>query len=407
MAVYPAANSAANLGFYTYAALPGAGTVSPGSMFYTIDQGVVVSNGRNWVSVSTPTGAPSNMSRPNTNKWRAARGKVRAGIQNARMLFVGNSLTAGFNSTGVGVTNPASLSYPTQVAQIMNATGLPTSWQSWCGGQNITNFNTQDNRIVMGSWTNSGLGTFGANCLTLATTGQTLMSFTPTTTVDTVEVLALRNNSNVAITIAVDGGATLATYTPFSSGTLTMGISTPISLGTLASHAIQANISFATASFLDGMIAYNSAVKEVSVLRAGWQGATAASFNTSPWFYLDGVQIVAPDLTLIAVTRNDATSATDLAAFSSSYQNIITRAQLSGDVMLVIEPLGQVAATSYNPYVQAIYELARINNTPIIDFTQIWDVYSSITSWYTDTIHPFGFAYAEMARTISNILLMV
>jgi lysophospholipase L1-like esterase len=373
----------------------------------TTDAGQVVSNGSVWVP-STQVGNwypyAVNFKRSNTDRWRAARGKVQAAIQNARIVCVGNSITAGFDSTGVGVTNPSALAYPTQMAQIMNARGLTASWQSWIGGQNITNFNTQDNRIVMGSWTNSGLGTFGANCLTLSTTGQTLMSFTPLTQVDTVEVIALRNNASVAITIAVDGGATLFTYNP-GSGSPVIGTSGAHTLGTLGIHAIQANISVATATFLDGMIAWNSAIKEVSVLRAGWQGATTSSFNTSPWFYLDGLKAVVPDLTLIASTRNDVTNATNILAYKASYQPIINAALISGDVILVIEPMGSLTQDQYLPFVQAVYDLATLNNLPLIDFTQAWDIYNNITGWYADTIHPNGFAYGEMGRAIAEILM--
>lgn len=347
-----------------------------------------------------------NLQRSNIGKWRAARGKVQAGIQNGRILCIGNSLTGGFDSTGVTTTNQAAKAYPTHLAQILTAKGLNASWQSWCGGQNITDFNFQDNRIVMGSWVNAGLGTFGANALQL-NAAATLMSFTPTTQVDTVEVLALRSNAAVRITVAVDGGATLFTMNPNSIGSGAIANSGAIALGSLASHAIQCNVSASQAAFLDGMIAYNSAVKEVSVLRAGWQGATAASFNTSPWFYLDGVKVVAPDLTLIAVTRNDPTSATDINAFKASYQNIITAALISGDVMLVIEPLGNISPTVYAPYVQAIYDLAGANGLAVIDFSSLWDAYASITGWYADGIHPNGFAYAEMARSIAEILMSV
>jgi hypothetical protein len=360
--------------------------------------------GNAYIPGSSSVPAVTGATRANTNHWRSARGNVQAGVKNGRILCVGNSITAGFDSTGVSTTNQSAKSYPTQMSQILTSQGLNSSWQSWCGGQNITDFNFQDNRIVMGSWTNSGLGTFGGNALQLSTTGQTLMSFTPTTQVDTVEVIALRNNGSVAITIAVDGGATLFTYNP-GSGSPVIGTSGAHTLGSLGTHAIQANISVATASFLDGMIAWNSAVKEISVLRAGWQGALTSSFNTSPWFYLDGLKAVAPDLTLIASTRNDVTNATSIATYKSNYQTIINAALISGDVILVIEPMGNLTPTQYAPYVQAVYDLGNVNSLPVIDFTQLWDVYANITTWYADTTHPVGFAYGEMAREIANILM--
>lgn len=395
-------------GSYTFGTLPSGVNYPLGCQAYTTDQGPVYWNGTNWIISLLGQGSSLaglyNLERGNTNRWRAARGKVKAGIANARLLCVGNSITAGFDSTGVGVTNPASLSYPTQLAQILTTAAVPFSWQSWCGGQNIADFNFQDNRIVMGSWTNAGLGTFGGNAMQLAATGQTLTSFTPLTAVDTVEVIALRNN-NTAITIAVDGGATLFTFNAFSVGSLSMASSGPHTLGSLGNHAIQANISSAGSTYLVGMIAYNSAIKEVTVLRAGWQGATAANFNNAAWTYTDGVKVVAPDLSLIAVTRNDASGGGEaVAPFMASYQKIITACLISGDVILVIEPMGSLAPATYAPYVAAIYTLANANNLPVIDFTTLWDSYANISTWYADATHPNGFAYGEMARQIGQIL---
>lgn len=344
----------------------------------------------------------SGATRSNTNRWRAARGKVRDGIQNARILSTGNSITVGFDATGIGGGNLAAHAYPTHLAKILSSMGLNASWQNWIGGQNLADFAGNDSRLTVGSWTSAGLGTFGGNVMEISAAG-TPMSFTPVASVDTVEVLGLRNSNAVRITVAVDGGGTLSTYNPFASGTGAIGISAPIALGSLAAHAIQANVSASQQSFLGGMIAYNSAVKEVSVLRAGWQGATAASFSTTPWLYTDGIKAVAPDLTLIAVTRNDIGMATDLATFTALYQNIVTAALLSGDVFVVIEPLGNLSAGASAPYVNALYALGL----PVIDFTQLWDVYANTVSWYADTIHPFGFAYADMAQQIAAALLSV
>lgn len=379
---------------------------------YTSDQGMCYSDGVRWISYGRSP-AIGNVTRANTNHWRAARGKVQAGIQNARILCCGNSITAGYYATGsTDTANMASKSYPTQLAQILTAAGLNASWQSWIGNNNEADWGSTgtDSRIVLGSWTNSGVGAFGGNVLTLGATGQTLMSFTPLTAVDTVEVFALRNSASNHITIAVDGGATLSTYTPggpAGSPPVTHGTSGAIALGSLATHAIQANITTAVSTFLVGMIAYNSTVKEVSVLRAGWQGGTINSLINAARPYTDGILLSAPDLTLLAMTRNDATSATDITTFKSLYQTVLTACLTSGDVILVIEPMGNAPASQYAPYVAAVYDLAATNNLPVIDFTQLWDAYANITTWYADAIHPNGFAYGEMARQIAEILMQL
>lgn len=415
----PAASSSTNVTAtlnvppVTFAALPPANSVPANTPVVTTDMGPAISNGSAWVLLNQ-VGASfpyvTNLKRTNTNRWRAARGKVMAGVSNARLLCVGNSITAGEFATGsASGNNLASKSYPTQLAQLMTAQGLNSSWQSWIGGQNFTDFNAADSRIVMGGWVNGGLGTFGGNSLLLPQLTGPLMSFTPTTQVDTVILLGVRSQHST-VNVAVDGGGTLTTFDPFTGASGAISISTPIALGSLGSHAIQLSAPTAANNiFMDGMIAYNSAVPEVTVLRGGWIGALISAFNssTSTWPYTDGVKAVAPDLSLIAVTRNDCTNGTPIASFIGNYQILINACIASGDVILVIEPMGNVAPAIYAQYVQAVYALAASNNCPVVDFTLLWDLYGSITNWYADGIHPNGFGYADMARSLCEVALSI
>jgi hypothetical protein len=360
-----------------------------------------------WSRTSTDImSAVYNAKRANTNKWRTARGCVRAGRRNARILLCGNSITAGFGATGNGSgSNMASKTYPTFLAQALSAAGLNASWQNFIGGNNYADFTAADSRINMGGWVNAGLGSFGANVLMKSTITGAPMSFTPLTPVDTVEVLATRNLAGVAITIAVDGGATLATYNPFASGSLQIGSSGPISLGSLGLHTIQANLSSNTQTFLIGIIAYNSTQKEVSVLRGGWNGAVASDFNNVNWTYTDGIKVAAPDLSLLGISRNDPGNATALPAYTASLQSIIDACKLSGDVGLLIEPLGNLAPATFAPYGDALYHLAQLNDLFLIDSNALWDGYANTVAWYGDGIHPNDFSYAELGYPLGDILL--
>jgi hypothetical protein len=58
-------------------------------------------------------------------KWMQARGRVLAKTGGAKILTIGESTTRG-NGSG-GATGNMGLSYPTQLAQMLSARGLPAS----------------------------------------------------------------------------------------------------------------------------------------------------------------------------------------------------------------------------------------------------------------------------------------
>jgi GDSL-like Lipase/Acylhydrolase family len=347
-----------------------------------------------------------NLTPSTTSLFQAARGRVTSGTANGKILCCGNSITAGSFATGNAMLNNASTkSYPTQLAQILSSQGLVSSWQSWIGGNGEANFNANDSRLTLGSWVNSGLGTLANNPMNRTAVGGTPMSFTPLTAVDTVQCLLVRAGGGVNVEISNDANppAAVISATP---GTGTMNISAPITLtGAASIKVINATLQVGSNSaFLDGMIAWNSAIKEMSILRAGWVGAIVNDLNQT-WSYNNGIQTVAADLVLMAFTRNDITAGTPLATFTSLYQQAITAAKVAGDCILVIEPLGTVTAAQYTPYRNAVYQLAQANNCGVIDFTMLWAPYALTTAWYADGIHPNGFGYAEMARDIARILM--
>jgi lysophospholipase L1-like esterase len=360
--------------------------------------------------VSNPTQVAANglfnLTPNTTSLFQAARGRVTSGTANGKVLCCGNSITAGSFSTGNAMLNNASTkSYPTQMAQILSARGLVSSWQSWIGGNGEANFNANDSRLTLGSWVNSGLGTLANNPMNRTAVGGTPMSFTPLFNVDTVQVLMIRAGGGVFVEISNDANPPAGVVNA-TAGSGTVNISAPITLtGAASIKVINATLQVGSnGAFMDGMIATNSNIKEMSILRAGWVGAIVSDLNQT-WSYNNGIQAVAADLVLMAFTRNDITAGTPLATFTALYQQAITAAKVAGDCILVIEPLGTVTPAQYTPYKNAVYQLAAANNCGVIDFTVLWAPYALTTAWYADGIHPNGFGYAEMARQIADVLL--
>jgi hypothetical protein len=402
-------------GVYTYASLPLISNLKAGTDVFTSDAGVCIWNGATWRAVASQ-GFASNgvtgLTRANTNKWRAARGNVQAGVKNARILCSGNSITAGAGSTGgsgsqAGLmgSNSASKSYPTQLAQALTLLGLNASWQNWIGG-NAANWNATDSRLALGTnFTDSQIAAIGGDAAFASVAGGagTQFSFTPLTAVDTVLILAPR--TSFLLDIAADAGAVITSLNTTGSGPAYL--SAPIALtGGLASHQIEARYNNGGV-YINGMIAYNSAVKEMTVLRAGQFGAVISSQITGFYAPTAWFSTLAADLTLLAWTRNDYGTGVPIATFIAQYQTVITAALVTGDVILVIEPMGNTVSGDPTPYYNAIYQLAATNSLPLIDFTVLWDAYAKIPTWYIDGIHPQGFAYAEMAREIAAILMSI
>jgi len=358
-------------------------------------------------AVASLTGI-TNLKASNTSKYRAARGKVLAGISNMVVLTSGNSITAGAGATGGSGSSAALLgsnaiskSYPTQLAQLLTARGLTASSQSFVGGHGSNDWAAHDGRINMGGWLNvNGLGVIGSNTLR-APSAVADCTFTPTTAVDTVDVYVLRSGIG-SITIKNDSSATLATIAA-QTGSGMINKTTVVLDGAAGTKIIKAGYVTAATNLI-GMRAYNSAVKEVSIINSAAYGARVDSLNDT-WNANASAVTIAPDLTILAWTRNDYGQSTAIETYRSLYQLAITAALTTGDCILVIEPMGATVTGDPSPYYQVVYDLAEVNDIPVVDFTRLWDVYANISTWYIDGIHPVGFAYANVANEMAKVLL--
>lgn len=348
----------------------------------------------------------TNWSAANTARWAAAKSAVVGGTGNARLLFVGNSITAGSGATGdtTGTyqkNNAAAFSYPTKLAEKLNASALPASWNSFIGGQFEADWHAHDNRIDMGGWTDYSLGSIGANVL--AALGETgvKFSFTPSSAFDTVEVLGIYNGE-WGIYVYADEQPSAASVTMYNSqrfGDAT--ICSPIDLG--EGYSTISVEHWANAGLISGLIASNSQRPEVLVMRAGWFGATIGNLTGAT---LGGIQALRPDMTVIAMTVNDPGTGIAPEDFKTEYQKVIDAAKISGDVMLMIEPQGvnedEALAVQW---AAIIHEIGASNGLPVFDMSSLFRPYSTFEPLYFDGIHPNGSGYEEMANHLAPVFL--
>ncbi|WKL57986.1 SGNH/GDSL hydrolase family protein [Asticcacaulis sp. ZE23SCel15] len=361
---------------------------------------------------------------PDLPIWRAARAAVAAGERNARILCIGNSTTAGHGAyaAGMGDNNKAG-AWPTQLAALINARGGVASWSSIIGNNNAADSRLYDSRVTfpaLQGWafsTASGVNgsTLGGyHTMVSGYNPPSKYNFAPLNACDTFEVYNPKAGGNArAWILSVNDGADLATIsnlqTPsppgeFEKYTLTTE---------LGANALNIRAQNIETTYLAGIIAYNSAIKEISVLNAGWSGAKASDLNNgSPYAYgpVNAISVYDPDLVIINIGINDANQAspTATATFSSHVQAVITAAKAAGaDVVLMAPtPIGSSYAANLNTLSAAVVALGITNGVPVIDLRTRFTDYTTANAagWMRDTLHPNASGYAQIATAVADLI---
>jgi lysophospholipase L1-like esterase len=342
-----------------------------------------------------------NFTGSNLSNWAAAK----AATRNAILIPWGDSTVAGFGSVAGGSTGCVNNGWPAQLAALLSG----ASYSSCIASHNST-VGTIDSRVNWGSWTQDSNATFGGHCVTTA--GTTTFSFTPTNQIDTIVLLNLQNTGLGTLTVNVDGGATLATVVTSGTGSMKK---TTISCA-LGNHTINIQRTSGGSTYIHGIVAYNSAVKEISVLNGGWISGTSTNISQTGTFLtpLDVYKDYTPDLTIIeGGVINDmrgASPAVPLTTSQANLQTMITAAKVSGDaILLTPAPLnpGQAGVaptlTVQASWVAMMKALAYSNNIPMIDpWTLFGGTYQAADMF--DDLHPNGTGYGLIAGYVSSAL---
>lgn len=348
-------------------------------------------------------------------KWRKAVANVRTGTARAKLLFVGDSTTMGAGAGTGGATNLNAAfprCFPARVATILNQTFVPCSFNSIWGSQNapaVLTYSTYDTRTVFGTgWAMSGGGTLGANFIRFTSGGGVAtFAFTPTAAFDTITIYYYAAAGQGTFTTDVDGGASLGT-TNTATGSGFLSTSFTVSAGT---HTININAQNNGSLFISGIIPSLSTTYAVDAVLAGHYGATALNYTPAGSFGpLTALRAYAPDCTVVNLTVNDAFQRTNLSTYRANLATLISAAQESGDVVLMVgAPPNNTVTTSgtLGLYADVVYDLAAQYNCGLVDIYRRWGVYSNISAYfpYYDALHPGNLAYADMAQAVASGLM--
>jgi lysophospholipase L1-like esterase len=314
-----------------------------------------------------------NFTGSNLSQWLSAQAAKNAGTRNSVVLPYGDSTVAGIGAgTGAnGVVNGKVGSWPSILAGLMSGANARNvfgdNYVSSIAGETLYIFDP----TVTGSWiANTNGKTLGYYMNTAVINTSTLV-WAPTFQCDTLVIGWGTHSGTGTMVVKDEASNVLATLNenvgPDSMRETVVTLPTGLGLHTFAvslSNGANVNIGY--------LRAYNSAVKETSVLLAGCAGLNSTQLVSTTLAYspINAMKFIAPDLTLIeGGLVNDWLQSIPLATSLSNLQAQITAAKLSGSAIMVSPPPSQpgIAYAAQAQYVAQQKSLAYSNNIPFID----------------------------------------
>lgn len=293
-----------------------------------------------------------------------------------RLLVIGDSQSAGRGAgTGsVAMDGARALSWPTKLAEALVSGGRLASMSSFMGDANNTggSLTLYDPRIALANWSVAASGTcIGGKLVTkqAATTAPGAFSFTPTEAVDTFEVWTPRESYG-SLSANVDGGTGTTIAGTGSSAFIKTVISTTLGVHTLNIDKVVG----ATIGFIVGVVAYNSAARDVRIINAGSRSYTTTDWlvQDKAWRHFPGIAALEPDIALIMLGVNDFRASgplNPLATFAANMQTIIDQCVSAGAVVGLVLPQ-PVSVAEEGSFTQAqmlstYQSLASTNSVPL------------------------------------------
>ncbi len=354
------------------------GAPSPGYLAGVADIGdrvINLSNGRRYWNSGTKD-APvwsdsteitvSGFTAANFSKWRKAVATTRNGGVNAKHLRIGDSTeqgTGGDTYATIGVNSSPSA----YLTKLFNSYYCPAIHA--LTNATSTQNTSPDDRWSYGTGWGEG-GGYGAGSSSSASANNPAGNLvcTPGVLADRYVVYYIRNTGLGSLGITATGG-----------GTTNLSCAGASSIQKVTVSAASANISnTVTISSTGGTVfvlsieAYNSAIPQIEVMNAGVASSRASDWVNSPttWGAIPWIQAIAPDLTVVRLSINDAALSRPVAAVMADIQLVVTAAKVSGDV--IIESPFPSSITPHSTfealYTPALAALAAQNNCGFIDF---------------------------------------
>ena len=351
---------------------------------------------------------------------KAAVSRVKANTGRARMVMKGDSTTVGqgggSSADGAGLTGARANRISKVLAGLLTNDGIPTLDGSIVSdnGMYVTNFSLPgyDTRTALytPAWgVLAGQALAGGGYLS-SNTGA--LYFSPDTTVDTFEIVYYQGNA-YTLAFTIDGIAP-------ASGPASITVTNVSGLAKVVVKAASVGTHFLkitgnnTLGAVRSITAYNSTAAALDIVMHASLAATSANqaaAGANHWSNNDSLGFDAPDLTTINLGLNDMAAGVTTSAFTTNLQTIITKAKVSGDVLLVFPtPAGGSYNTGVADFNTAAKNLAASNGIPFLSLYEYYGLFTSTfgARLFDGAVHPKADLYAEIAglyRTMINAMV--
>lgn len=374
--------------------------------------------------------ASDDISIPNLEgQWSTAMNAYLRGERNVRVGWEGDSTGAGYGAIAAALTrnNKAMSTFSQMCSRINRRTGLYANASAIVGSNNATDTRVYDYQVSFPNsqgWAFASQGVEGdvgktaGGWLTLAQTYNppSKYNFAPVPVVDTFEFINPKNinvDKNWILSVndiekqTVANGSAL--YPPGELVTETV-------TETVGQNILNFKASNTTTTYFVGVIAYNSAAKEITLLNMGWSGAKTTdwlvSVNTA-WNPQDTLDALDLDLAIICIGINDYNNGSPISTstFQTNVETMIQRRMDAGSSVLVVvpNPIGGTYSANGNTYATAIIAAATAKGVPYLDVRTLpgFADYTTANSngLMYDTLHPNAVGYGIIAKAISEYIL--
>ena len=362
-------------------------------------------------NVVVPSGKTLATALPN---FRAAMGKVSAGMANSAIVLVGDSTTRGTGSNNSASGNWFANAMPTKLTSLLNtqysSTGISFDCQSFIGtGGTSFDVSSTDPRMSVGSgWVFTSQTSGGAFYSANGVTGN--LAFTPIGSVDTMIIYYAKGVGFGKFHYNTDGGSNTIVDTSNASNALGTVTINP-ALGT---HTVNINWDSVASVFIIGVVAYNSANSGVRVINAGSGSSKVADWNLTPstaWGPMKSASSFGSSLIILALAINDWNAGTALSTYQTNYQTLITQFLTVGDVILwtgfASDPSTHASVATQQSYVNVAYSLAASNGLILVDTWAregAFATYNPLGIGY-DGVHLNGAGYLDIAKALLGVLI--
>ncbi len=356
------------------------------------------------------TALPNDRSR----SWRTAVAQVRAGVQDSKLLCLGDSTTFGIGSNPGDPSEGGGVNcYPRQLATQLNNTGLPSS-MGYIHAPSQYSGNTNPQWTTGAGWTKSLVT--GGSCWGWISepTGGALV-FTPGASAgiyDTFDVYYGTTPTATSITVTATGGS------PVAIGTNGGGILGKVTVTAASASSGNAVTIVPTTgggnAFILGVEAYHSTERRMRVANFGL-GSSRVTSHWNPAATVSGevglVTLYNPDVTVISLGINDIFVSATTELYTTRMMQLVAHCLLYGDVMVMSSlPISQSTAIQValqETYQVALFANEAANNYTYFDLRYRWgDGATAFNSGFkADFAHGTPAAYCDIASFIARNLL--